>query len=78
MKALGYNVGTVSPTFLCKLFEDNSGALTLAQDPAINPRTKHINAKYHNFPAYVDKSPISNIPTESSKLPADMLMHPLS
>ena len=30
MKDLGNNIGTVSPTFLCKLFEYNSAALALA------------------------------------------------
>ena len=30
MKDLGNNIGTVSPTVLCKLFEYNSAALALA------------------------------------------------
>jgi hypothetical protein len=31
------------------VFEDNSGALSLATSPKINPRTKHIAVKYHHF-----------------------------
>jgi hypothetical protein len=32
-----------------KVFEDNNGALTLANAPKMNPRTKHIAIKYHHF-----------------------------
>ena len=31
------------------IFEDNNGALQLAQVPKISPRTKHIAVKYHFF-----------------------------
>ena len=31
------------------VFEDNSGALSLASSPKITPRTKHIAVKYHFF-----------------------------
>jgi hypothetical protein len=37
------------PTVKCKMFEDNSAALMLANAPAMRPRTKHINVKYHFF-----------------------------
>ena len=33
----------------CIAFEDNSGALELAMVPKTQPRTKHINNKYHHF-----------------------------
>jgi hypothetical protein len=44
---------TVIPTVHCTLFEDNSGALTLEKAPAMRPRTKHINLKYHHFRTHV-------------------------
>ena len=31
------------------VFEDNNGALQLAQAPKTSPRTKHIAVKYHFF-----------------------------
>jgi hypothetical protein len=31
------------------IFEDNNGAIALAQAPRITPRTKHIAVKYHHF-----------------------------
>ena len=49
MKERGINVGNTKPVVKCKAFEDNSGALTLAKAPAMRPRTKHINIKYHHF-----------------------------
>ena len=77
MKSLGYNVGTFSSTVLCKLFEDNIGALTLDQDPATSPRKKLINMKYHHLREKVANYSISVLPIESSKQPEDMLKHSL-
>jgi hypothetical protein len=49
LKDKGVPVGCSQPTVKCKMFEDNSAALTLANAPAMHPRTKHINVKYHFF-----------------------------
>ena len=35
------------------MFEDNNGALQLAQSPKISPRTKHIAVKYHFFRSHI-------------------------
>jgi hypothetical protein len=51
-EADGFPLGD-PPTVKCKLFEDNSGAMTLAKSPAMRPRTKHINVKYHHFRSFV-------------------------
>jgi hypothetical protein len=53
MKAYKYHDTPSVPTVQCTLFEDNSGALTLAKAPAMRPRTKHINIKYHHFRTHV-------------------------
>jgi hypothetical protein len=45
--------GGTQLTVKCKMFEDNSAALTLANAPAMCPRTKHINVKYHFFRRHV-------------------------
>ena len=78
MKALGYNVGTVSPTVLCKLFEDNIGLLTFSRSPSMRPGTKHNNLKYRHLRAYVANSTLSILPIESYKQPAGMIMHLLN
>jgi hypothetical protein len=46
MKKYHYHNTPSVPNVHCTLFEDNSGALTLAKAPAMRPRTKHINIKY--------------------------------
>jgi hypothetical protein len=43
----------IIPKVHCQLFEDNSGAVELANVPKMRPQTKHINAKYHHFQQYV-------------------------
>jgi hypothetical protein len=53
LKDKGVPVGGTQPTVKCKMFEDNSAALTLANAPAMRPRTKHINVKYHFFRRHV-------------------------
>jgi hypothetical protein len=53
LKDKGVPVGGTQPKVKCKMFEDNSAALTLANAPAMRPRTKHINVKYHFFRCHV-------------------------
>ena len=73
MKVKGYNVGCTTPTVKCTLFQDNSGALTLAKSPAMRPRTKHINVKYHHFRMAVANEEIKLKVVKSEKQPADLL-----
>lgn len=37
------------PRFKCTAFEDNQGAIEIANAKKQQPRTKHINIKYHHF-----------------------------
>jgi hypothetical protein len=39
----------------CKIFEDNIGAVEMANVPKMRPRTKHLNVKYHFFCQFVRK-----------------------
>eukprot|EP00957_Ditylum_brightwellii_P087858 6690782-Ditylum_brightwellii.AAC.1 len=56
---------------MCKVFEDNSGALELARVPKMRPRTKHINIVMHHFRSYVRQKLIHVLPIESANQPAD-------
>jgi len=38
-----------TPKIHCKVFEDNEGAIEIANVPKMRPRTKHLNIKYHHF-----------------------------
>ena len=76
MSELGYNVGATTPTVHCTLFEDNIGALTLARAPAMRPRTKHINVKYHHFRSHVANGSVDVQAVSSEQQLADMLTKP--
>ena len=76
MKELGYNVGETSPTVRCTLFEDNCGAITIANAPAMQPRTKHINNKYHHFRSFVANGQVTILAVKSKNQCADMVTKP--
>jgi hypothetical protein len=44
---------TSAPIMKCKIFEDNIGAVEIANVPKMRPRTKHLNVKYHFFCQFV-------------------------
>ena len=44
-----------TPKIHCKVFEDNAGAIEIANVPKMRPRTKHLNIKYHHFREEVKK-----------------------
>ena len=74
MKQLGFTVHpSTSAKVICKVYEDNNGALAIAQVPKIRPRTKHINCKYFHFASYVERQEITLHRIDTSEQPADML-----
>jgi hypothetical protein len=44
-----------APRIRCRIFEDNIGAVEMANVPKMRPRTKHLNVKYHFFRQFVQK-----------------------
>ena len=55
----GIPVLNATPKIHCKVFEDNAGAIEIANVPKMRPRTKHLNIKYHHFREEVKKGTIS-------------------
>ena len=57
------------PKVHCKAFEDNTGALEISRTPKMQPRTKHLNIKYHHFREYVQNGSITihSVPTEEQQ-----------
>jgi hypothetical protein len=49
LKGAGFDVPGSTPAVHCTAFEDNNGALEMANTPKMRPRTKHMNIKYHHF-----------------------------
>jgi hypothetical protein len=78
MKKQNYHDTPSVPKVHSTLFEDNSGALTLAKAPAMRPRTKHINIKYHHFRSHVADGTIDTQAIRSKDQPADIVTKPLT
>jgi hypothetical protein len=78
-EAQGHGIPNVvtTPKIHCKVFEDNSGALTMAKVPKMRPRTKHLNVKYHHFRDHVTRGDISLFPVASENQEADIYTKPL-
>ena len=55
MQTYGYIPLYSPPTISCNVFEDNSGALHMANVHKYRPRTKHLNVKLHHFRQYVEE-----------------------
>ena len=54
MKNFGITLpGVPTPTTTCRVFEDNVGALDLANTPKLRPRTKHLAVQLHHFRQYI-------------------------
>ena len=60
-----------TPQILCRLFEDNNGALLLATDQKYRPRTKHIALKYHHFRSFVNEGKVNILPIDTKEQLAD-------
>ena len=59
------------PQILCRLFEDNNGALLLATEQKYRPRTKHISLKYHHFRSFVKDKKVNILPIDTKEQIAD-------
>ncbi len=65
-----------TPMIHCKVFEDNAGAIEIANIPKMRPRTKHLNIKYHHFREEVKKGTISIYHTRTEEQIADIFTKP--
>ena len=78
MNQHGFNVSKEAPKLHFKVFEDNSGALEMANNHKYRPRTKHLNIKYHHFRHYVEKGEITVHKIDTKDQLADYLTKPVS
>ena len=77
MQEQGVNITKSQADIKCKVFEDNSGALTIATLPKIRPRTKYINTKYWHFREHMEQGKIALLPVSTKDQIADILTKPL-
>jgi hypothetical protein len=73
----GIPVLNATPKIHCKVFEDNEGAIEIANVPEIRPRTKHPDIKYDHFREEVRKGTISIYHTRTEEQVADIFTKPL-
>jgi hypothetical protein len=76
--ALGVPIHVTQPTVRCRLFEDNAGALELANVPKMRPRTRHINQKYHHFRSHIRSGRLIVLFIETENQLADQFTKALS
>jgi hypothetical protein len=65
------------PKIYCKVFVDNIGAIEIAKEPKMRPRTKHLNIKYHNFREEIKKGTVSIYHLGTKDQIADIFTKPL-
>ena len=78
MRKFGIKIKGDKPIIKCKVFEDNSGALEMANNHKYRPQTKHLNIKYHHFRDYVERGEIAIHKINTKDQLADYLTKPVS
>ncbi len=74
---VGINFTNTKPKVHCTVFEDNEGAIEIANVPKMRPRTKHLNLRYHHFREEVKKGTISIYHVSTKDQMADIFTKPL-
>ena len=59
------------------IYEDNRGALELAREPKLRPRTKYIAMKYHHFRNAIIKGQIKIFSIDTKEQQANIFTKPL-
>ena len=67
-----YGIVETKPDIKCTLFEDNNGAIELAQTHKYRPRTKHISLKYHHFREHVKNGLVRTLAIDTHDQIADI------
>jgi hypothetical protein len=75
--SFGIKIPLTTPVVRCKVFEDNVGAIELANAPKLRPRTKHIVIQYHHFRSHVAKKLISSQHVTTAEQVANIATKPL-
>jgi hypothetical protein len=73
MRDHGLKFEDTHPKIHCKEFEDNSGALEMANVHKLRPRTKHLAVSWHHFRHHVTNGDIIMLPVDTEDQLADCL-----
>ena len=77
LKQHGIPIPFTHPHVKCKVFEDNAGAIQVATNPKLRPRTKHLSVKLHHFVHHVRNKDITIQHISSKEQLADIFTKPL-
>jgi hypothetical protein len=72
-----FGIHNPSPTFHCRVFEDNRSCIKVAESPKFTPRTKHIAIKYHHFRKHVEDGTVKIEHIDTKEQIADIFTKPL-
>ena len=78
MREYGYEITSTKAKIHCRVYEDNSGVLEMAQEYKYCPRTKFLNIKLHHFRDYMERKEVSIHKVATQDQHADFLTKPLS
>jgi len=73
-----FPVHVKTPTFMCKVHEENQLCITMATLQKFTPRTKHNALKYHHFRSHVKNGAIQISYCRTTEQKADLLTKPLA
>jgi hypothetical protein len=73
MRHHGLEFEDTQPKIHCKVFEDNSGALEMANVHKLRPRTKNLALPWHHFRHHVERGDITVLPIGTDDQLADCL-----
>jgi len=62
----------------CRVFKENSRALSIASLPKVRPRTKHLNNKICHFREYIEQGKFTIHIVNNKQMIADMLTKQLA
>ena len=67
-----------TPKMKCKVFEDSTSCIAMANCVKFSPRTKHIALKYHHFRQHVKSGKLEIIKISTEEQTADLFTKPLA
>ena len=77
LKKMGLDLPNIKTVAKCQVFEDNAGAIKIAKNKKIQPRTKYLNVRWHWFWSCVQDDILEINAIRSEDNPADILTHPV-
>ena len=78
LEGIGYSKYISENKHTVKIYGDNTASLTLAEEPQLNDRSKHIDIAYHHVRDLAEKNRISVSYIPTREMLSDGLTKPLS